>query len=112
MKKHKIATQANSDMARTPKEAMAPKADEEAQESEKERMGEMDLDHLVKAEDIKKDPKKMEYVHKAHEKKTTAMRSIADLKMASQALAHKAKEDAAPKAKPAQGRIKTRYPKK
>jgi uncharacterized protein YciI len=48
----------------------------------------------MRAEEIKSDPKRMEHVHKAHKKKLTAMKSIADLKMAGQALAHKKKMDA------------------
>jgi hypothetical protein len=69
-------------MPRTPANAMAPaaKPDDEAAENEKLRSGEMDLDHLMKAEDIKSDPEKMEYVHKAHAKKSKQLRSIDDLK--------------------------------
>ncbi len=106
MKKTKVAAM-NPEMPRTPKEAMAPKDSDKASERSEEdklRSGEMDLDHLMRAEDIKNDPEKMEFVHKAHAKKTVAMRSIADLKMASQALA------AQDKAKAAQPREKTRYP--
>ncbi len=108
MKKMKIASM-KSDLPRTPKEAMAP-AKYEKTEDDMLRDGEYDMDHLMKAEDIKGDAKRMEYVHKAHAKKTTQMRSIADLKMASQALAHQTTEEA--KAKAAQPRIKARYPKR
>lgn len=71
-------------MPRTPAKAMAPMAqppaDDESAENEKLRNGEMDLEHLMKAEDIKNDPEKMEYVHKAHAKKSRSLRSIEDLK--------------------------------
>lgn len=108
MKKNKIASM-ESTLAKTPKEAMAPVKYEKTEE-DMCMAGECDLDHLMRAEDIKKDEKRMAYVHKAHEKKTTAMKSIADLKMASQALAHK--KDMEVKSIPAQPRHKQRYPKK
>lgn len=104
MKKVKVA----GDLPRTPKEAMAPKVDNERSEEEKLRNGEMDLDHLMRAEEIKNDPEKMEYVHRAHGKKSVAMRSIADLKIAGQALAAQKTEEM--KAKPSQPRHKIRYP--
>lgn len=106
MKKSKVA---DMEMPRTPKDAMAPKETvaQERSEEEKLRNGEIDLDHLMRAEDIKGDNERMEYVHKAHAKKTTAMRSIADLKMAGQALAQKKRDEIA-----AQPRHKTRYPKR
>jgi hypothetical protein len=109
MKKSKIA----SDLPRTSPAAMAPKNPDmqmEPSEEDKLRSGEYDLDHLMKAEDIKNDPEKMEYVHKAHAKKTVSMRSIADLKVAGQALAAQTQEAA--KAKASQPREKTRYPKR
>lgn len=110
MKKSKIASM-NSDLARTPKEAMAPKEiAPEKSDSDREREGEIDLDDLLRAEKIKLDPDRMKYVLKAHEKKSTAMRSIEDLKMASQALAHA--ESEMMKEKPAQPRHKNRYPKR
>lgn len=108
MKKSKIA-----DMPRTSAAAMSPKhvdAKDERSEEDKLRSGEYDLDHLMRAEDIKNDPEKMEYVHKAHAKKTTQLRSIADLKMAGQALAAKKQDEM--KKKAAQPRHKERYPEK
>lgn len=104
MKKSKVA-----EMPRTPKEAMAPKhPDSEKSEEDKLRDGEWDMDALMKAEEIKGDNGRMEYVHKAHEKRSKAMRSIADLKMAGQALAMQKQDEM--KAKAAQPRHKTRYP--
>lgn len=90
MKKSKVV-QVHSDFARTPASSMAPKetAKEERTEEDKLRSGEYDLEHLMKAHDIKNDNERMEYVHKAHGKKTTALKSIADLKMAGEALNHK-----------------------
>ncbi len=105
MKASKIAS---TDLPRTPKNAMAPAA--EKPEEDLERDGHFDLEHLMKAEEIKKDPLRMDYVHKAHEKKSAQMRSIADLKVAGQALAAKSQDEA--KAKAAQPRHKTRYPEK
>lgn len=106
MKKNKIAA---PDMPRTSPAAMAPKTDvPEPDEDSLMRAGEYDMDHLMKAEDIKNDPEKMKYVQKAHAKKTTQMRSIADLKTAGAALDQQKSEQV--KAKSAQGRIKTRYP--
>lgn len=116
MRKAKVA-----DMARTSPSAMAPAPAPEPSEDDKIQSGGYDLDHLMRAEEIKADPKKMEYVHKAHKKKMTAMRSIQDLKDAAQALAHKGKADdaeeagespAEEKGEAAQPRAKTRYPKK
>lgn len=110
MKKNKIASM-QSEMPRTPKDAMAPKIDKpEPDEDDKMRNGEYDMEHLLKAEDIKNDPDRMKYVGKAHDKKTVAMRSIADLKMASAALDSQKAEEI--KAKAAQPRHKTRYPKR
>ena len=126
MKKTKVASM-DMGMARTPKEAMAPKnpdAKMERSEEEKLRSGEMDLDDLIKAHGIQNDPERMEYVHKAHMKKMPAMRSIADLKMAGQALAESKKhekmeevmgekeDDMEEKKVPAQPRHKARYPKR
>lgn len=94
MKKHKIADM-KSDLPKLPKEAPAPKplpADEA--ESEKMRLAEMDLDHLMKAHDIQMDSERMERVGKVHGKRMGAMRSIADLKLAGQALALKTSEKA------------------
>lgn len=93
-------------LPRTPKNAMADKP--EPDEDDKMRNGEYDMDHLLKAEDIKNDPDRMKYVAKAHDKKTVAMRSIADLKIAGQALASQRIDEL--KAKAAQPRHKTRYP--
>lgn len=107
MKKVKIA----SEMPRTPPASMAPKMDKpEPDEDDLMRNGEYDMEHLLKAEDIKNDPDKMKYVQKAHAKKSTQMRSIADLKVAGAALDQQKTEQV--KAKAAQGRIKTRYPEK
>jgi hypothetical protein len=100
MKKSKVV-QVHSDFARTPASSMAPKESpkEEKTEEDKLRSGEYDLEHLMKAHDIQGDNERMEYVHRAHAKKSTAMKSIADLKMAGEALAeHK--------------RVKTRFPKR
>lgn len=127
MKKSK-AKDFMADMPRTPPGSMAP-AQPMPTEEDKMRSGEMDLDHLLRAEDIKQNPDKMKYVAKAHEKRTTSMRSLGDLKMAAQALAHKKKmemqgqndgdpEDAkdngadeATEGKKAQPRVKQKYPK-
>lgn len=99
MKKSKVAMP-KSDLARTPPEAMAAKhVDSETSEEDKLRKGEWDLEDLMKAEEIKGDQGRMEYVHKAHAKKTTQMRSIADLKVAAEALAEKERQ-------------KIRYPKR
>lgn len=106
MKKSKVV---DTDLPRTPPEAMAAKQSERSEE-DMEREGHYDLDHLMRAEEIKGDESRMKYVHKAHEKKTKAMRSIADLKMAGQALAHEKQE--AMKEKAAQPRHKVRYPKR
>lgn len=105
MKKSKVASM-KSELPRTSPEAMAPKKTEE----DCERDGHCDLDHLIRAEEIKGDSKRMDYVHKAREKRTGQMRSIGDLKMASQALAAAEKDEL--KAKAAQPRHKTRYPKR
>jgi hypothetical protein len=94
MRKSKVASM-DSGMAKTPKESMAPAQPDKNALEEKLRMGEMDLEHLMKAHDIQNDPEKMEYVHKAHGKKMGAMRSIADLKTAAQALAAQQKEEIA-----------------
>lgn len=108
MKPSKIAKQ-DSELARTSKEAMAPKhVDDEQSEEDKIRKGEWDLEDLMKAEAIKGDQGRMEYVHKAHAKKSAAMRSIADLKMAGQALAQQKSDQI--KAKAAQPRHKNRFP--
>jgi hypothetical protein len=92
MKKTKIASM-SSDLPKTPPGSMAA-AKEKMEESEEDKMrsADYDLDHLMKAEDIKNDPDKMAYVQKAHAKRTVAMRSIGDLKEASAALAHEAKQ--------------------
>ena len=96
MKKSKVAKMEH-DLPRTPKEAMAHKVDtvssesdmsHEKSEADREREAEMDLDHLLHAEKIKGDSKRMEYVQKAATRKHHAIRSIADIKMAGQALAH------------------------
>lgn len=123
MKKAKVAS---SDLPRTPKDSMAPSKYEPTEE-DKIRDGNYDMDHLLKAEEIKADAERMKYVGKAHDKKTVAMRSIADLKVAAQALAQQkkeeasegekdkkfnAKEEAAEQGVPAQPRHKTRYPQK
>lgn len=95
MKKSKVAKMEH-DLPRTPKEAMAHKVDtvssesdmsHEKSEADREREAEMDLDHLLHAEKIKGDSKRMEYVQKAADRKHKAIRSIADLKMAGQAIA-------------------------
>lgn len=106
MKKAKIV----NDMPRTPAAAMAPKEPPTPEKTEEDRLrdGDYDMEHLMRAEDIKADPKRMEYVQKAHAKKTTQMRSIADLKMAGAALDQQKSE--AVKSKAAQPRHKTRYP--
>ena len=104
MKKTKVA---DMELPRTTPAAMAAK-DNEPSEEEKLRNGEYDMDHLIKAEEIKNDPERMEFVHKAHAKKTVGMRSIADLKVAGQALAAQKTEEV--KAKAAQPRNKTRFP--
>lgn len=118
MKKTKAANK-NSELPRTPKDAMAPAEPlpvPQKTDMEKMQDGNYDLDHLLKAEDIKADPEKMNWVQKAHDKKSTAMRSIADLKMASQALAQQAgakgpkTAEMAPTGIAAQPRNKTRYP--
>jgi hypothetical protein len=105
MKKSKVATK--SDLPRTSPEAMAP-AKHERSEEDMEREGHYDLDQLMRAEEIKGDEKRMSYVHKAVDKKSKAIRSIADLKVAGQALAHQKTEEM--KAKAGQPRHKTRYP--
>ncbi len=125
MKKSKVAS-TDSSLPRTPKDAMAPKQYEPTQE-DKMRDGNYDLDHLLKSHEIQSDPEKMKYVGKAHEKRMGAMRSIADLKLAGQALAQQkkeelsegekdqkfnAKEEAGEQGEPAQPRSKIRYPKK
>lgn len=116
MKKLSVA---DTSLARTPPQSMAPAPTPEPTEEDMMRKGGYDLDSLMSAEDIKSDPKRMEYVHKAHGKKMTAMRSIQDLKVAGQALAMQKKdakaadqEDAAEGGAPAQPRHKTRYPKR
>jgi hypothetical protein len=98
------------DLRKAGAEMAAPKPEAAPEKDEMGKMmdGQMDLDHLLRAEEIKQDPSRMEYVHKAHEKKMGGMRSIADLKMAGQALGAKKLEEE--KAKPAQPRIKKRYP--
>lgn len=113
MKKQKMATPAVGDFPRTSKEAMAPAAPPapERSEEDKVRDGGYDLDHLMRAEEIKADPDKMAYVMKAHAKKTTAMRSIADLKNAGQALAASQSKAVKSGDESVQGRVKQRYPK-
>jgi len=74
---------------RTTKAAMAPVEEEKKSEEELDRNGEYDMDKLLQAEEIRNNPKRMEYVHKAHDKKKVGMRSIEDLKIAGQALVHK-----------------------
>lgn len=68
----------HGDMPKVGPEAMAPKEDDDEKKYEQE--GHWDLDQLMRAEEIRQDPKRMKYVHKAHEKKFSALRSIADLK--------------------------------
>lgn len=126
MKKVKIAeVKSKMEFPRTPKEAMAPNsADPEDMLLDK---GHMDLEHLMKTHEIQTDPNRMKYVGMAHEKKMGAMRSIADLKLAGQALASQkkeelgepkmdakanAKEESGEAAIPAQPRHKNRYPKR
>ena len=82
----KMESKSDDEMPKTPKEAMAEVKHDKSEE-DMCRDGEYDLDALLKAIEIKNDPKKMEYVNKAHDKKSTALRSIADLKMAGEALA-------------------------
>lgn len=84
-KKVSVEVSVHAGEPRVPKDALAP-APYEKTEEDKEREGNYDLDHLLRAKEIESDPDRMKYVHKAHEKKTTALRSIADLKMAAQAL--------------------------
>jgi len=83
--KSKVASM-KSKMASTPADAMAEDKDEKS-EMDMAREGEYDLEALMKAFEIKNDEKRMEYVKKAHDKKTTALKSIEDLKMAGEALA-------------------------
>jgi hypothetical protein len=87
MKKSKVA-KVESDFARTPASSMAAKEHEKS-ESDLEREGEMDLDDLLRVEKIRSDPERMKRVHAAAEKKQVHIRSIQDLKMAGEALAHK-----------------------
>lgn len=60
-------------------DSFAP-AKHEKSESDKEREGDYDLDHLLRAEEIKGDEDRMKYVRKAHGKKHKALTSIAELK--------------------------------
>lgn len=85
-----------SSEARVPKDALAPVKHERSEE-DYERDGHYDLDHLVRAKEIEQDEKRMKYVHKAHEKKTTALKSIADLKLAAQAVGERERAKKFPK---------------
>lgn len=87
MKKTKVA-KTDSDFARTPASSMAEKKPEKTEEDH-EREGTYDLDHLIRADEIRRDENRMKYVHRAADKKHTAIRSIQDLKVAGEALAHK-----------------------
>lgn len=124
IKKAKIASES---MPRLPKDAPAPMPVPAKTPEDLARDGEHDLDHLLRSEDIKADPQRMDGVKKAHEKRMTGMRSIADLKAAGQALAHQKKKqmmgdgdaedlkdggaDEATETKPPQPRVKQKYPK-
>lgn len=90
MKKSKVAKM-ESDPPRTPPEAMAPKKQEPSEE-DLDREAEYHLDDMLRVEKIKNDPAKMERVRKAAERKHHAIRSIADLKVAGQALAAEKRE--------------------
>jgi len=76
--KLEVAVHVNDGMARTPKEAMAPKEDED--EKHLDQKGHWDLDTLMSAEEIKQDEKRMEKVMKAHAKKLASIDSISKLK--------------------------------
>lgn len=89
MKKSKVV-QVSSDFAKTPASSMAPKEkDHEKSESDFEREAEIDLDDLLRAEKIKADPERMKRILAAADKKAGSIRSIQDLKVAGEALAHK-----------------------
>lgn len=80
MKKSKLAAE-----PRVPKNAMAAKEekdDEKEDAEEMARQGGWDLDTLLAAEEIKKNPEKMKFVMKALDKKEQGFKSIAELKMA------------------------------
>lgn len=89
MKKSKVV-QVSSDFAKTPASSMAPKKEEKS-ESDFEREAEIDLDDLLRAEKIKADPERMKRILAAADKKAGSIRSIQDLKVAGEALAHKAR---------------------
>lgn len=72
---------AEPELPKTSPAAMAAKPTEKTEE-DLDRDGDFDLEDLLRAERIKNDPKRMERVFKAHEKKHTQLRSIEDLKTA------------------------------